>query len=371
MISLVQLNSILSLTRLSEECDLYVPLFTPDPLVSAPYVEKSRRLSLLWHHLSLPYCRNGPATDMRRMCNCQRPQHSPALVKPSEALSLTLCIAMCTCVRVVLVPYNGANVLGCSMAMQPSLIQFSQFTHSASAPSQQHRQQQQHLSARAQQEDRPNTWRIHSLPIMQQFQPIHDTPPAASPADSFLASRTVGTGSSAGRQLSARHSRRKGARVRDEDGEADDNDEDDDSERTSSSASPHFVLAEFLIARGVPAASVSSFVADVDSVDPLDSRQLCLTEQCVRLAEREEKKDSRDANATPQLMSVCSVYSCDAIGGWLRGLSALAADVRRDAAKGLVKMGREDSNMSADDWNDCVSALRDKAEAYYVDSRRL
>ena len=66
-----QLNSLLSLTHLSEECDLYVPLFTPDGLASAPYIEKARQLAVLWHHISLPYCRTGPSTDLRRMCNCQ------------------------------------------------------------------------------------------------------------------------------------------------------------------------------------------------------------------------------------------------------------------------------------------------------------
>ena len=179
----------------------------------------------------------------------------------------------------------------------------------------------------------------------------------------------------AGQQLSSRHSRRKGARVRDEDGEDEDNDDDEDEgargRSWSSSASPHYVLAEYVIARGMPDAALSSFLADLMSMDPLESRQFCLTDEGVRVAEREEKKKSRESGSTSRLVSVCSVYSCDAIGDWLRGLSAVAADVRRDAARGLVKMGGEDSNMTSDDWTDCVSALRDKAEAYYVNTAHL
>lgn len=159
--------------------------------------------------------------------------------------------------------------------------------------------------------------------------------------------------------------------MRDEDGDDGDDEEDDGGLSSSSSAAPHYLLAEFLIARGLPDASLSHFLADVMSMDPLDSRQLCLTDDAVRLAEREEKRESRDSNSTARLTSVCSVYSCDAIGDWLRGLSALAGDVRRDAARGLVKMGREEGNMSADDWSDCVSALRDKAEAYYIHTAHL
>ena len=254
--------------------------------------------------------------------------------------------------------------------MQSSPIHFCEFAHPTAAQPLPRRYQQS-MFAQEHEEDRPNTWRVHSLPSMHQFQPIHNVAPSSSSAASFV-SRPVGLGpfgSSAGRQLSARHSRRKGAQVRDEDGEADDND--DDEERQSSSASPHFLLAEFLIARGVPDASLSHFLTDVMSMDPLESRQLCLTEDGVRVAEREEKKESRHTGATPRLTSVCSVYSCDALGDWLRQLSAVASDVRRDAARGLVKMGREEGTMSADDWQDCVSALRDKAEAYYVHTAHL
>ena len=208
---------------------------------------------------------------------------------------------------------------------------------------------------------------------MHQFLPMHTTAPTAASAGAFTVARPAGGGSSAGRQLSARHSRRKGAAVRDEDGETDDYDDDDESGRSSSSSSaaPHFLLAEYLIARGVPDALLSQFLADVMAMDPLDSRQFCLTEDGVRVSEREEKMESREGEAAARLMSVCSVYSCDAIGDWLRGLSALVADIRRDAARGLMKMGREEGTMTADDWNDCASALRDKAEAYYINTAHL
>ena len=99
VIPLSQLNSILSLTRLSEECDLYIPLFTPAGLASSPYIEQARQLALLWHHLSLPYCRNGPATDMRRMCNCQPPQCARDLccvLCVRVVLTALLCL-MCLC----------------------------------------------------------------------------------------------------------------------------------------------------------------------------------------------------------------------------------------------------------------------------------
>lgn len=91
VIPLSQLNSILSLTRLSEECDVYVPLFTPDAVSSASYNEKARQMSLLWHHLSLPYCRNGPNTDMRRMCNCQRRQRITACNQPGVYCAVAYC----------------------------------------------------------------------------------------------------------------------------------------------------------------------------------------------------------------------------------------------------------------------------------------
>ena len=205
---------------------------------------------------------------------------------------------------------------------------------------------------------------------MQQFQPVHTTTRSSATSSAPRPATGGSFGASAGRQQSDRHSRRKGAQVRDEDGEADD--DDDEGSSNSAFVAPHFLLAEFLIARGLPDASLSHFLADVTAMDPLDSRQFCLTEDGVLVAGREERKKARaESGATERLSTVCSVYSCDAIGDWLRGLSALAGDVRRDAARGLVKMGREEGSMSADDWSDCASALRDKAEAYYINTAHL
>ena len=289
--------------------------------------------------------------------------------------SVPVCVFRVNGTYAVLVPYNRANVLGCSLAMQSTPIQFCQFAHPTSThPLSQHPRQNPTFAHAQHEEDRPNTWRLHSLPIMQHFQPIHTTASTAL-SNTAVTSRPVGAGSVSSRQMASRHSRRKGARVRDEDGEADDDDDDgDESGRSSSSSaagSPHFLLAEWLIVRGMSDASLSHFLADVASMDPLDSRQLCLMEEAVRVTEREEKKESRGSDATARLISVCSVYSCDAMGDWLRGLSAVAGDVRRDAARGLVKMEGEDGAMTADDWSDCARALRDKAEAYYVNTAHL
>ena len=246
-------------------------------------------------------------------------------------------------------PYSQANIAGCSASWDPPPSLLCELTHPGTAQSRsaQHRQQAQ---------DEVVTVNFHSLPLMQQFQPFHAAASASSAA-SASASR-----------LSARRHRRKGAQVQEADGEDDESYASDDDKPASSSSTTssryHHLFAEQLVLRGLQSSACQHLLSDLDVLDPLDSRQLCIVEQPMRKAA--EEGESMDA-AAAATSCVFSAYACDAIGEWLRGCAAVLGSARRDAGHSYVKM-QDAGGMSASDWEESRRCLQDKAEHYSVNT---